>query len=36
MIKKKKIDFCLDLHGHVNKQGAFIYGNCISNLEKQT
>lgn len=35
MIKEKRISFCLDLHAHVNKQGAFIYGNSTSNLYNQ-
>eukprot|EP00919_Chromeraceae_sp_WS-2016_P011489 GHVR01026823.1.p1 GENE.GHVR01026823.1~~GHVR01026823.1.p1 ORF type:complete len:229 (+),score=5.91 GHVR01026823.1:1183-1869(+) len=35
MIKQNIIHFCLDLHAHVNKQGAFIYGNSISNLKNQ-
>ena len=30
LINSKKIDFCLDLHAHVNKQGAFIYGNSVA------
>jgi hypothetical protein len=25
----------LDLHAHVNKQGAFIYGNSIEDLKSQ-
>lgn len=36
MVQLRRISFCLDLHAHVNKQGAFIYGNCIPNLQKQT
>lgn len=35
MIKEKKIGFCLDLHAHVNKQGAFIYGNSTNSLYSQ-
>ena len=35
MIKSNCIDFCLDLHAHVNKQGAFIYGNSIGDLKGQ-
>ena len=31
MIKFKRIRFCLDLHAHVNKQGAFIYGKLNEN-----
>lgn len=30
LIRSKRIDFCLDLHAHVNKQGAFIYGNSVA------
>lgn len=29
MIDQNHIEFCLDLHAHVNKQGVFIYGNSI-------
>jgi hypothetical protein len=35
MIKNNQISFCLDLHAHVNKQGAFIYGNSTSSLKDQ-
>lgn len=35
MIKNNHIEFCLDLHAHVNKQGAFIYGNSIDDLKSQ-
>ena len=35
MIKAKLIEFCLDLHAHVNKQGAFMYGNSTGNLKDQ-
>jgi hypothetical protein len=35
MINNKNIEFCLDLHAHVNKQGAFIYGNSIPDLKGQ-
>ena len=35
MIKLKLIDFCLDLHAHVNKQGSFVYGNSTNNLKDQ-
>ena len=35
MIKNNHISFCLDLHAHVNKQGAFIYGNSTSSLKDQ-
>jgi predicted deacylase len=35
MIGERRIEFCLDLHAHVNKQGAFIYGNYTSCLERQ-
>ena len=36
MINKKQIDFCLDLHAHVNRQGAFIYGNSVTDLKGQS
>lgn len=35
MIKSKYISFYLDLHAHVNKQGAFIYGNSTNILVNQ-
>ena len=35
MIKQKHIRFTLDLHAHVNKQNAFIYGNSTSSLYSQ-
>ncbi len=35
MIQDNHIEFCLDLHAHVNKQGAFIYGNSIDDLKSQ-
>lgn len=35
MIKHDYVEFCLDLHAHVNKQGAFIYGNSIDDLKSQ-
>jgi len=35
MIKNGHIGFCLDLHAHVNKQGAFVYGNNTGDLMKQ-
>jgi hypothetical protein len=35
MIKSKNISFCLDLHAHVNKQNAFMYGNSTNSLYGQ-
>ena len=35
MIGKQHIEFCLDLHAHVNKQGVFMYGNSVQNLKGQ-
>lgn len=35
MVKNKKMECCLDLHAHAAKKGCFIYGNSITDLEKQ-
>ncbi len=35
MITAHKINFCLDLHAHVNKQGVFMYGNSTGDLKEQ-
>ena len=35
LIGQGRVQFCFDLHAHVNKQGVFVYGNCTPGLKEQ-